>query len=176
MFVVPNCQPAMELYGLLEVNLCTSEENLETSKALEHRLQLLGIKNSTIQEKLGVKTSFETSDLNKPITPITDPFEPINFEQKLEKNEMTEKKYSARLWLWHKYLAQHGNCSLCERPLNGLNEVVVMLTCAHAVHPECAQEIYQNRNGCQRCEINQMQLKKRKRSRKDQRKKCPCCR
>lgn len=43
--------------------------------------------------------------------------------QKLEENEMTKKKCSIRSWLWQQYLSQHGNCSLCERPLNGLHEV-----------------------------------------------------
>ncbi|EJW76235.1 hypothetical protein WUBG_12856, partial [Wuchereria bancrofti] len=57
MFTVPNCQPAKELYGSLEVKLHTNVEDLETSRTLEQRLQLLGIKNSIVQEKLNVKTS-----------------------------------------------------------------------------------------------------------------------
>lgn len=60
MFLVPNCQPATELYGLIEVKPYTSAENLQTSEALEHRLKFLGIKNSVIQEKLDVKTSSGT--------------------------------------------------------------------------------------------------------------------
>uniref|UniRef100_A0A0R3S405 RING-type domain-containing protein n=1 Tax=Elaeophora elaphi TaxID=1147741 RepID=A0A0R3S405_9BILA len=164
MFVVPNCQPAVELYGLLEEKLCTSAENLESSEAVEHRLQLLGIKNSTlILEKLG----------------------------KLGKNEVVERKCSVRSWLWHQYLSRHGNCSLCERPLDGLHNVsefqtfdtkiksndVVMLTCAHALHPECAEEMHQNRNGCQRCEIiSQPELNRRKQNGREDRKKCLCWR
>lgn len=58
MFVVSNCQPATELYGSLEIKLYTSSENLERSGTLEQRLQLLGIKNSIVQEKLGIKTPF----------------------------------------------------------------------------------------------------------------------
>ncbi|CAG9537135.1 unnamed protein product [Cercopithifilaria johnstoni] len=175
MFVIPNCQPAMQLYGLLEIKLCTNVENMETREALEHRLQLLGIKNSTIQEKSDIKTSFETNNPDKRITLIADPFEPISFEQKLE-NKMIGRKCSVQSWLWHQYLLRHGNCSLCERPFNGLHEVVVVLTCAHAVHPECAQEIHQNRNGCQRCEVSQAELDHRKRRGRDDRKRCLCWR
>ncbi|EFO17735.2 hypothetical protein LOAG_10763 [Loa loa] len=123
MFVVPNCQPATELYGLLEAKLYTTAESPEASRTLEKRLQLLGIKNSIIQENLGVKTRFEANNRNKRITLVADSFESIDFAQKLGKEEVKGSKCSARLWLWHQYLSRHGNCSLCERPLNGLHEV-----------------------------------------------------
>lgn len=57
MFVVPNCQPAMELYGFLDVKLYRNTENVERSEELKQRLQLLGIKNSVIEEKLDLRTS-----------------------------------------------------------------------------------------------------------------------
>ncbi|VDK77597.1 unnamed protein product [Onchocerca ochengi] len=127
MFIVPNCPPAMELYGSLEMkqydNHYLNAENLETNKTLEERLQLLGIKNSIIQEKLGVKTSSEANNPNKQIIFMMDPLEPINFEKKVQKDDIKVNKRSTRSWLWHQYLSRHGNCSLCERPLNGLYEV-----------------------------------------------------
>lgn len=49
-----------------------------------------------------------------------------------------------------------------------------MLTCAHAVHLECAQEIRQNRNGCQRCEVNQEELDHWKRKGRNDRRRCLC--
>lgn len=45
------------------------------------------------------------------------------FLQKLGKVEVKGRQCSARSWLWHQYLSRHRNCSLCERPLNGLHEV-----------------------------------------------------
>ncbi|VDK87594.1 unnamed protein product [Litomosoides sigmodontis] len=125
MFLVPNCQPATELYGLLDVKLHRGAEKLQTTEALEHRLHLLGVKNSIVQENVDVKTTSEANNSNRQITTVAHsfPFKPKKFEQiKLEENEMIKKKCSIRSWLWQQYLSQHGNCSLCERPLNGLHE------------------------------------------------------
>ncbi|VDO39038.1 unnamed protein product [Onchocerca flexuosa] len=179
MFIVSDCRPAMELYGSLEMkqfdNNHLNTENLETSSTPEERLQLLGIKNSIIQEKLGVKTSCEANNPNKQIILMMDPFEPMNFKKKLQEDEVKVSKHSTRSWLWHQYLSRHGNCSLCERPLNGLHEDVVMLTCAHALHQECAQEMHQNRNGCRRCESDNGELHHSKWNGKNGRKNCLCC-
>ncbi|VIO90040.1 Uncharacterized protein BM_BM1148 [Brugia malayi] len=176
MFTVPNCQPAKELYGSLEVKLHTNVGDLEASRILEQRLQLLGIKNSVLQEKVDVKTSSESNNSNKQITLLMNSFEPIIFAQKIRTYEETKvRKCSIRLWLWHQYLSRNGNCSLCDRPLNGLHEDVIMLTCAHAMHPECVQEMRQNRNGCQKCEFNSTKINNwQKRKRKDKKKKYLC--
>lgn len=61
MFVVPICQPANELYGSVEMKLHKSGESPETTGTLEQRLQLLGIKNSVVQEKLDGKTQQGTA-------------------------------------------------------------------------------------------------------------------
>uniref|UniRef100_A0A915PQJ2 Uncharacterized protein n=1 Tax=Setaria digitata TaxID=48799 RepID=A0A915PQJ2_9BILA len=84
MFVVPNCQPAVELYGFLRQKQYDNEENLEASSAVEQRLRLLGTKNSVIQEELGIKTIFEANNRNKRFTLRMDLSEPMNFKQVIE--------------------------------------------------------------------------------------------
>ncbi|KAK6100603.1 hypothetical protein QQG55_1340 [Brugia pahangi] len=116
MFTVPNCQPAKELYGSLEVKLHTNVGDLEASRILEQRLQLLGIKNSIVQEKVDVKTSSESNNSNKQITLLMNSFEPIIFAQKIRTDEETKvRKCSIRLWLWHQYLSRNGcdNVNMC---------------------------------------------------------------
>lgn len=51
-----------------------------------------------------------------------------------------------------------------------------MLTCAHVVHPECAQEMKQNENVCQRCKVSQAELHERKRDGRNERRKYLCLR
>uniref|UniRef100_A0A0M3J0B5 RING-type domain-containing protein n=1 Tax=Anisakis simplex TaxID=6269 RepID=A0A0M3J0B5_ANISI len=55
------------------------------------------------------------------------------------------------VWLWREWLAYHGNCAVCDRPLNGSTELTVMNACAHAMHMECAEEIQINVRQCPKC-------------------------
>ncbi|KHN74367.1 hypothetical protein Tcan_01947 [Toxocara canis] len=55
------------------------------------------------------------------------------------------------VWLWREWLSYHGNCALCDRPLNGATQPVVMNACAHAIHIECAEEVRLNARRCPKC-------------------------
>ncbi|VDN05801.1 unnamed protein product [Thelazia callipaeda] len=140
MFVIPYYEPAVEIYSP------TESANLEECNMLEQRLQFLGIKSSSIQRELGVGRNSHIENKVPKSEIMINPFESLKLQQNVKRIEVKKEKGSVRSWLWLQYLSYHGNCSLCDRPLNAHFEEIVMQRCAHALHLECAEEIRQNRH------------------------------
>uniref|UniRef100_A0A9J2PL08 RING-type domain-containing protein n=1 Tax=Ascaris lumbricoides TaxID=6252 RepID=A0A9J2PL08_ASCLU len=151
MYFVPSHKPASEVFG--------APVTVSKMNEVEKRLQMLGIRNSVIGT---LRTNSENGEEDKgkndylDATHLTLPAQ-FSYDFELKEPELIRRSVvepeskSIWVWVWREWLSYHGNCALCDRPLNAAIEPVVMNTCAHAVHVECAEEARINAKECPRC-------------------------